>query len=61
MLNLIFSILHSHCLCVMGMKQLVCVMTLWDIGKRCIPIPEAPLCGVSEELISVKMSDRRGE
>ena len=46
----------------MGMKQLACVMTLWGKGKQCIPIPEAPLCGVSLELISVKkMSDRRGE
>ena len=40
------------------MKQLACVMTLWDIGKQCIPIPEASLCGVSEELISVKKNER---
>ena len=35
----------------MGIKQLACVMTLWVIGKQCIPIPE---CGVSQGLISVK-------
>ena len=42
-----FSIFHSHShsACVMGMK-LACVMTLWDIGKQCIPIPEPPLYGV---------------
>ena len=60
MLNLIFSKFHSHCVCVMGKKQLADVMTLWDIGKQCIPIPEASSCGVPEELIAVKMSDRRG-
>ena len=36
------------------MKQLVCMMTLLNIGKQCILIPEAPLCGVSKGLISVK-------
>ena len=37
---------------VMGTKQLHddCI----GIGKQCIPIPEAPLCGVSKELISAK-------
>ena len=37
-INLIFSIFHSHCACVMGMQQVACVMTLWDIGKQ---IPES--------------------
>ena len=37
-LNLIFSIFHSHFACVMGMKQLVLVMTLWAVrGKKCTP------------------------
>ena len=38
----------------MGMKQLAGMITLWDIGKQCIPIPEPLLCGVSLELISAK-------
>ena len=46
MLNNIFSIFHSHCAYIMGMKQLYSLSDDFE----CIPIPEEPHNVVSHNL-----------